>query len=61
MVLYALDGLIFLAVKDWIGVGFHVFFLFGLWGGYRFMRQRRKAEELLAQAAPDPQPELPVT
>jgi hypothetical protein len=61
MVLYALDGFIFLAVGDWIGVGFHVFFLFMLWGGFRFMREWRKAEAFLGQAAPGPQPETYVT
>ncbi len=61
MVLYALDGLIFLLAQDWIGVGFHVFFLAMLWGGYRFMREWARAESILAQTPPGPQPETYVT
>ncbi len=34
MIAYALDGVIFLLIADWVGVGFHVFVLFMLWGGY---------------------------
>ncbi len=33
MVLYALDGLIFLIVPDFLSIGFHLFALFGLYGG----------------------------
>lgn len=33
MVLFALDGLIFVLVQDWLGVGFHVFVLFMLFRG----------------------------
>ncbi len=61
MVLYALDGLIFVLVGDWIGVGFHVFFLFMLWGGYQFMRRWREAEGLLADGAPTPQTGIHIT
>ena len=35
MVLYGLDGLIMLAFADWIGVLFHAYFLWGLFGGWR--------------------------
>jgi nitroreductase len=35
MVLYALDGLLFLAVGDILSVGFHVFVLFWMFNGYR--------------------------
>ena len=34
MVLFALDGLIFLFVRDWLGVGFHVFILYCLFRGF---------------------------
>jgi hypothetical protein len=33
MLLYALDGLIFVAVQDWFSVAFHAFALYGMWGG----------------------------
>jgi hypothetical protein len=39
MVLFALDGLIFLLVQDWIGVAFHVFVLYCLFRGARACRQ----------------------
>jgi hypothetical protein len=34
MTMYSLDALIFLVFQDWIGLGFHAFVLFMLWGGY---------------------------
>jgi len=39
MVLYALDGLLFLLVQDWLGLGFHVFVLFCLWSGFSALRR----------------------
>jgi predicted MFS family arabinose efflux permease len=39
MVLYAVDGLIMLYFADWIGVLFHGFFLWGLFGGLRALGQ----------------------
>ena len=43
MVLFALDGLVFLLVKDWIGVGFHVFVLYCLFRGFSASRQIRQS------------------
>jgi hypothetical protein len=34
MILFALDGLIFLLVQDWLGVAFHVFVLYCLFRGF---------------------------
>lgn len=34
MVLFGLDGVIFLLVRDWLGVGFHVFVLYCLFRGF---------------------------
>lgn len=34
MILYAMDGLIFLLVQDWVSIGFHCFALFCIYGGY---------------------------
>ncbi|MCI0552577.1 MAG: hypothetical protein L0287_16625 [Anaerolineae bacterium] len=42
MVLYGLDGLIMLAFADWIGVLFHAFFLWGLFGGWRALGELQK-------------------
>jgi len=39
MVLFALDGLIFLLVQDWLGVGFHAFVLFCLFRGFSACRK----------------------
>jgi hypothetical protein len=41
MVLFALDGLIFLLVMDWIGIGFHVLALFFLFRGFQACRALR--------------------
>lgn len=42
MIVYAVDGLIFLLVKDIIGFGFHILVLFGILAGYRAFRQYEK-------------------
>jgi len=39
MVLYALDGLIFLIAQDWLGLGFHAFVLFCLFRGVKACRE----------------------
>jgi len=41
MVLYALDGLLYLKVEAWLATAFHVFVLFGLFNGFRAARQLR--------------------
>ncbi|HYE84643.1 MAG TPA: hypothetical protein VEG39_21080 [Clostridia bacterium] len=35
MVLYALDGLLFLLVSDWMSIGFHILALYSIFKGYR--------------------------
>ena len=35
MIAYALDGLIFLLVRDWLAIAFHAYALFSIFGGYR--------------------------
>jgi hypothetical protein len=44
MVLYAMDGFLFLLVADWLGVGFHVFVLFCLFGGLAACRKLLELE-----------------
>lgn len=39
MVLFTLDGLIFLLAQDWLGIGFHVFVLYCLFRGFNASRQ----------------------
>jgi len=41
MVLFALDGAIFLLVQDWIGVAFHIFVLYCFFRGLQACRQLR--------------------
>jgi hypothetical protein len=43
MVLFALDGLIFLLFQDWLGVGFHVLVLYWLFRGFNACRQLKAA------------------
>ncbi len=43
MVLYALDAVLMLFFQDWIGAGFHAYFLFLIWSGYSAIRQWKKS------------------
>lgn len=45
MVVYALDGCIFLLIQSWLSVGFHVFALAGLYGGYKALTKLKQAEQ----------------
>jgi hypothetical protein len=42
MILFALDGLIYLLGPDWIGVGFHVFVVYCLFRGFAAARELRR-------------------
>jgi hypothetical protein len=46
MVLYLIDGFIFVAVGDLVGIGFHAFFLFSMWGGYQFIKKLEEARSM---------------
>ncbi|OQY32470.1 MAG: hypothetical protein B6I38_04565 [Anaerolineaceae bacterium 4572_5.1] len=50
MVLYGLDGVLLLAFQDWWGVGFHLFLLWGLFGGLQALK---KLQSLLPKAPAD--------
>jgi hypothetical protein len=39
ILLYLLDGLLFVLMEDWMSVGFHVFALFCMWSGFAAFRQ----------------------
>lgn len=41
MAVYAADALLFVLAGDWVGVGFHAFVLFMLWGGFSMLRAMR--------------------
>ena len=55
MVLYAFDGLIFLIVKDFLSIGFHVFALICIYGGLQASIKLRALEEAVV-AVPPPIP-----
>lgn len=42
MVLYALDGLIFVVAQEWLSVAFHAFALWGLFRGVRALLQLKR-------------------
>jgi hypothetical protein len=42
MVLYTLDGLLLLLVKDWIGIAVHGYILYQLYNGVRYARQLKQ-------------------
>jgi hypothetical protein len=52
MVLYLVDGLLFILFEDWMSVGFHLFALWGIFGGLRASREL-KAMDFVAVAAAD--------
>jgi hypothetical protein len=49
MVLYLLDGLIFLLFQDWLSIAFHGYALFCMWGGFMAYRQLNQIEKKLRQ------------
>ena len=44
MIFYALDGLIFLLVKDFLSIGFHIFVLFCILGGLNALNKLEKMQ-----------------
>ena len=50
LVIYALDGLIFLLVQDWLAIAFHVFVLYCLYRGMAANRKLKGVEAELAAA-----------
>lgn len=49
MVLYLLDGLLYVLFQDWMSVGFHAFVLFGMWSGFQAYRQMLSMKAALQQ------------
>lgn len=59
MVIYALDALIFLVAREWLGIAFHAFALYSIFSGYRACARLDEfdREAALTGVAPDaPQP-----
>ncbi len=48
MIVYALDGLIFLIVPDFLSIGFHLFVLYGLYNGLKAFGQIKQSDSALA-------------
>ena len=51
MVLYLLDGLLFVLIQDWMSVGFHAFALFCMAGGFKAFLELNKVEAALRRQA----------
>ncbi|MFC1738991.1 hypothetical protein ACFL1G_08090 [Planctomycetota bacterium] len=45
MIVYALDGMIFLLVKDFLSIAFHIFALFCIFGGLKGLRVLEELEK----------------
>ena len=50
MILYLLDGLIYLLAGEWMSVGFHAFVLFSMWSGFTAYRQMKQIKAGLEQS-----------
>jgi len=48
MILYALDGLLFLIVSDFLNIGFHIFILFGLYSGMKSINKYREVQQQIS-------------
>jgi hypothetical protein len=44
MILYAMDGLLFLLVQDFLSIGFHAFALFCIYGGFKANKKLYETE-----------------
>jgi hypothetical protein len=55
MVLYALDALLMLAFQEWLGLLFHLFFLWGMFSGFRALNQLQKYTVHKTQTSDFPQ------
>jgi hypothetical protein len=44
MACYVADALIFLLVQDWLSIGFHLFALFFIFGGYTSLKKLKDLE-----------------
>ncbi|MFA5553921.1 MAG: hypothetical protein WCZ89_09125 [Phycisphaerae bacterium] len=55
MVLYALDGLLFLIVQDWLSIGFHVFALVCIYSGLKAQNKLAQMQENPVQMAEEPE------
>lgn len=54
MVLYLLDSVILIVVSDWLGVAFHAFVLFSVYGGYKACTQLVALDREASVVSPPP-------
>lgn len=52
MIVYALDGLIFILAQDWLSIAFHVFALIGIFSGMKACKELARLESEMAAPAP---------
>ena len=56
LVLYLLDTVILIVVGDWLGVAFHAFVLFSVYGGYKACTQLAAFDREASVVSPPPPP-----
>jgi hypothetical protein len=54
MVLYALDALVFILARHWLGLAFHAFALYSMFGGYRACAALVELDKQTPPPAPEP-------
>ncbi len=52
MIFYGLDALLMLAFQEWLGFGFHLFFMWGIWQGLRALGRLKALEAANPMAVP---------
>ncbi|MEW5940289.1 MAG: hypothetical protein AB1750_11540 [Chloroflexota bacterium] len=52
MVLYGLDAVLMLVFQDWLGFGFHLFFMWGIWQGLNALGRLKALEPKNPMAVP---------
>ena len=56
MALYALDALVFILARHWLGLAFHAFVLYSMYGGYKAAASLAQMERYAPPPAPEPMP-----
>ena len=51
MIIYALDGMLYLFVQEWLSIGFHAFALYCIFSGFAAQRQLTKIVQNVKQQA----------
>ena len=56
MALYALDALVFVLARHWLGLAFHAFALYSIFGGYKACAALGELDRQTPPPAPEPSP-----